>query len=247
MFRAYDTVRLRVGSKQEQMRLMEAWFRERFEDPAQRTFYDSAEGGYVWMGRGPHDAREELVGEFQGVVPDDIIEELVDKLQSECFEWARADDPDDYDPELFAAIRQNRRAQQTLEEALVAIEALLRLNVPGSRNQYVGVGNVPMVNDPTHSTVVQLSRTAVAGKPYTVSETNHPFPNEYASEGIPILAAYAGLQDWDMVVMYTFEPKKDPAWKPYVGDPFDISHDPVRMTEMAAGALIFLRGDVKAA
>ena len=47
--------------------------------------------------------------------------------------------------------------------------------------------------------------------------------------------------------MYTFEPKKDPDWKPYVGDPFDISLDPVRMTEMAAGALMFLRGDVKPA
>jgi hypothetical protein len=114
-------------------------------------------------------------------------------------------------------------------------------------NQYVGVDNVPMVNDPLHSTVVQLSRTAFAGKPYTVSETNHPFPNEYASEGIPIIAAYAGFQDWDMVIMYTFEPKKDPAWKPYVGDPFDLSLDPVRMTEMPVGALMFLRGDIKPA
>ncbi len=114
-------------------------------------------------------------------------------------------------------------------------------------NQYIGMGNVPMVNDPARSTVVQLSRTAFAGKPYTVSETNHPFPNEYAGEGIPILAAYALFQDWDMVIQYTFEPKKDPNWKPYIADPFDISHDPVRMTEMAAGALMFLRGDVKPA
>jgi len=114
-------------------------------------------------------------------------------------------------------------------------------------NQYVGVGDVPMVNDPLHSTVVQLSRTAVAGKPFTVSETNHPFPNEYAAEGIPIMAAYAGLQDWDMVIVYTFEPKKNPDWKPYVGDPYDVSLDPVRMTEMAAGALMFLEFDVKPA
>ena len=114
-------------------------------------------------------------------------------------------------------------------------------------NQYVGVGNVPMVNQPLHSTIVQVARTAFAGKPYTVSETNHPFPNEYASEGIPILAAYAGFQDWDMCVMYTFEPKKDPNWQPYVGDAWDISLDPVRMTAMAAGAMIFLRGDVKPA
>ena len=47
--------------------------------------------------------------------------------------------------------------------------------------------------------------------------------------------------------MYTFEPKRDPNWKSYVGDPFDISLDPVRMTEMATGALTFLRGDVHAA
>jgi hypothetical protein len=107
--------------------------------------------------------------------------------------------------------------------------------------------NTPMVNDPFHSTVVQLSRTAVAGKPYTVSETNHPFPNDWAAEGIPILAAYGSLQDWDAIILYTFEPKRDPNWKSYVGDPFDISLDPVRMTEMATGALTFLRGDVHAA
>jgi hypothetical protein len=104
-----------------------------------------------------------------------------------------------------------------------------------------------MVNDPFHSTVVQLSRTAFAGKPYTVSETNHPFPNDWAAEGIPILAAYGSLQDWDAIILYTFEPKRDPNWKSYVGDPFDISLDPVRMTEMATGALTFLRGDVHAA
>ncbi|MEO8623764.1 MAG: hypothetical protein ABI625_21975 [bacterium] len=107
--------------------------------------------------------------------------------------------------------------------------------------------NTPMVNDPLHSTIVQLSRTAMAGKPYTVSEVNHPFPNDWASEGIPILAAYGSFQDWDAIILYTFEPKKDSAWKPYVGDPFDISLDPVRMTQMAAGALMFLRGDVHVA
>ena len=107
--------------------------------------------------------------------------------------------------------------------------------------------NTPMVNDPLHATVVQLSRTAVAGKPYTVSEFNHPFPNDWAAEGIPIAAAYGAFQDWDAIIVYTFEPKRDPSWKSYVGDPFDISLDPVRMTQMATGALAFLRGDVQPA
>ena len=105
----------------------------------------------------------------------------------------------------------------------------------------------PMVDDPFNSTVVELSRSALAGKPYTVSEVNEPFPNDYAGEGIPILAAYGSMQDWDAIMWYTFEPKQDPAWKPYVGDPFDISLDPVRLPELAAGALLFLRGDVEKA
>ncbi|HEU0006213.1 MAG TPA: hypothetical protein VFS12_09510 [Terriglobia bacterium] len=110
-----------------------------------------------------------------------------------------------------------------------------------------GIPNTPMVNDPFNSTVVELSRTAFAGKPYTVSEVNHPYPNEWASEGIPILAAYAAFQDWDAIFWYTFEPKLAPDWKPYVGDPFDISLHPVKMPQLAAGALMFLRGDVSSA
>lgn len=105
----------------------------------------------------------------------------------------------------------------------------------------------PMVNDPFNSTVVELSRSAIEGKPYTVSEVNEPFPNDYDSEGIPILASYGLLQDWDAILWYTFEPKADPNWKPYVGDPFDISLNPVKMPELAEGALLFLRGDVEKA
>ncbi len=111
---------------------------------------------------------------------------------------------------------------------------------PGTRSP-----KTPMVNDPLNSIVVRLARTAVAGKPYTVSETNHPFPNDYAAEGIPILAAYASFQDWDAIVMYTFEPKLAADAPAYVGDPFDISLDPVRMSQMASGALLFLRSDVR--
>jgi hypothetical protein len=114
---------------------------------------------------------------------------------------------------------------------------------PGSREPK----NMPMVNDPLHSTVVQLSRTAFAGKPYTVSEFNHPFPNDWGSEGIPILAAYGSFQDWDAIILYTFEPKLAPDWPPYIGDAFDISLDPVRMTELATGALLFRREDVRPA
>jgi len=102
----------------------------------------------------------------------------------------------------------------------------------------------PMVNDPAFSTVVQLSRSAVKGKPYTVSETNHPFPNRFASEGIPILAAYGLLQDWDGVFYYTLEHSDPKEWNDKPMGSFDIYADPVKMTNMAAGALLFHRNDI---
>lgn len=129
--------------------------------------------------------------------------------------------------------------------------ALSPINVLDGHDYWEGpwehTAKSPMVNDPLHSTAVELARTAVDKKAYTVSEVNEPFPNEYGAEQIPILAAYGDLEDWDAILWYTFEPKKDPDWKPYVGDPFDLSLDPVKMTELAAGALTFLRHDVSPA
>ncbi len=52
-----------------------------------------------------------------------------------------------------------------------------------------------MVDAPDHSAPAQLSRSRVLGMPYIVSEINEPFPNDYAAEFIPILAAYGLLQD----------------------------------------------------
>jgi hypothetical protein len=61
---------------------------------------------------------------------------------------------------------------------------------------------------------------------------------------VPTLAAYAALQDWDAVMWYTYEPKRRHDHEGYVGDAFDLSHDPVRWTQFTAAALTFLRADV---
>jgi hypothetical protein len=110
-----------------------------------------------------------------------------------------------------------------------------------------GARNTPMVDDPLNSTIVKLSRSAIAGKPYTVSEVNHPNPNDYASEMIPILAAYGAFQDWDGIFFYTFEPKALGGHQPCVADNFDIALDPEKMIQMSVGALLFSRPDVKPA
>ena len=109
------------------------------------------------------------------------------------------------------------------------------------------INNTPMANDPLRSTPVQLSRSAVAGKPYTVSEVNHPFPAENACEGVPVLAAYAAFQDWDGIFWYTLAHKDIGQLDAKVAGHFDFAFDPVKMTQLPAGALMFLRGDAKPA
>ncbi len=118
---------------------------------------------------------------------------------------------------------------------------------PKGQRQGFTIGNTPMVDDPANATVVQLSRSPIAGKPYTVSEINHPFPNEYACEGFGILAAYAAFQDWDGVFFYTFEHKVPSGWTAKMPSHFEVRPDPVKMMNIAAGVFLFLRGDVQPA
>jgi hypothetical protein len=110
-----------------------------------------------------------------------------------------------------------------------------------------GEVNSPMVNDPLDSTVVRLSRSATTLRPYTVTEFNHPWPSDWDCEGLPIAAAYASFQDWSALMVYSFEPKSSPGYRGFVGDAFDISYHPVKMPQMMAGALMFLRGDIAVA
>ncbi len=109
------------------------------------------------------------------------------------------------------------------------------------------IRNTPMANDPLDSTVVQFARTPVVGRPYTISETNHPYPAEWASEGIPVLTAYALFHDWDGIYWFTWgagrlRPRKR-TYRRY----FEISNDPVKMTHLAACAPLWHRKDLASA
>ncbi len=48
-----------------------------------------------------------------------------------------------------------------------------------------------------------LALLRVTGRPFTVTELDHPAPSEYAAEMYPFTATFAALQDWDG--LYTFD------------------------------------------
>jgi len=117
---------------------------------------------------------------------------------------------------------------------------------PWSRTDWF-VPNLAMVDDPEGSTIARLALQRVAGKPFTVTEYNHPAPNEFRAEGIPLIAAYGALQDWDAVFLYSYHHAVDEWDRQYLATYFDIDSDPGKMVQMPVGAAIFRRGDVSRA
>ncbi len=105
------------------------------------------------------------------------------------------------------------------------------------------VNQLAMVDHPDRATLPRLAAERLAGKPFTVSEYNHPAPNDYQAECIPMLAAYAAAQDWDGIWLYTYSHESD-VHRERLNSYFDIDQNPAKWGFMRAGADIFLRGAV---
>ena len=108
------------------------------------------------------------------------------------------------------------------------------------------VKNIALVDHPVDGTLTRLAQQRVAGRPFTVSEYNHPAPNAYGAEGFPMLAAMAGFQSWDGIYLFTYSHNEE--WAPnHVNNFFDIKGDATKMAHMIACSNLFLRGDVSPA
>jgi hypothetical protein len=54
-----------------QQEVMRHWFFKHYEDPAERTPYESKEGGYIYIWGGPYYAHEVIEEMFGEIVPED--------------------------------------------------------------------------------------------------------------------------------------------------------------------------------
>lgn len=116
-------------SPSEQKELMKQWFLENYEDPAERTPYESAEGGYIWIWGGPYDAREEIEGYFHEFADESAIDEAVKELEHYCLEWAPTEQPGDYDDYVIDDISSITEAYKNFTGAIQEIEKLLESTI----------------------------------------------------------------------------------------------------------------------
>ena len=104
------------------------------------------------------------------------------------------------------------------------------------------IPNTPMVADLASGgggTLRDLAEYRVAGKPYTVSEYNHPAPNDYRAETLPELATFAAFQDWDAIYLFDYGAYGAGVQNDRINNYFGIGSDPAKTAFLPAAAMIF--------
>ncbi len=109
---------------------------------------------------------------------------------------------------------------------------------PWDRNNWL-VEQKPMTDYPAEATLFQLAAKRLAGKPFTLSEYNHPAPLDSQAECVPMVASFAAAQDWDGLWLYTYSHSSDNWERENLNSYFDIDTNPAKWGFMRAGAAIF--------
>lgn len=94
---------------------------------------------------------------------------------------------------------------------------------------------------------IELSNSQIAGKPFSVTEWNYVNNNDHSAEGAFLMGAYGALHKWDLLCRFAYSHGEINFGKPVgtIGY-FDTASNPVAALSERAGALFFLRGDVRA-
>ena len=110
------------------------------------------------------------------------------------------------------------------------------------------VPNISMVNTlGSDNTLSGLAGQRIKGKPFTVTEYQHPSPNSYSAECPLLLAGYAGLQDWDGLWLFDYGQGNPVVTMGYVRGFFEIGQHTTKMANLLLAANLFRRGDVRPA
>jgi hypothetical protein len=106
---------LRGKSNAAATKLMVEWFFANFEDPAESTPYDSAEGGYQYIWGDPSTAEEELVNAFDDVATERAIAAAVEQIEERGCEWVPSQNRMEPEEPLDAVVAAKLRLFAVLE------------------------------------------------------------------------------------------------------------------------------------
>jgi len=88
-------------------------------------------------------------------------------------------------------------------------------------------------------TLGALACRRLAGKPYTVSEYNHPAPMDAQAECVPLIAAYAASQGWDGIWLFAYCHRTNDWNQRRFTSFFDMDANPAKFGFFAPAAVLF--------
>jgi hypothetical protein len=111
--------------------------------------------------------------------------------------------------------------------------------VPWSPTDWT-INNTPMVEDEDGGTIANLmAGVGSAGKPFTISEYNHAFPNRYQSEGMLFLTAYSSFHDVDGIMFFDYGGSVTNWETDHITSYFGIHRNPAMMSFAPSCALAY--------
>jgi len=147
---------LKKAARPLQLEAMRQWFCSRYEDPANETPYDSGEGGYQFIYGGPYDPSDEIQARFSGIVPFDVMEELIHDLYMEVgLEWAPVLSAEDfYDWAFTPVVKTRDDPYASLCDRLNQIGGLLKIDGDANTRQ--------LIFQMAHSSIITTLETFLA-------------------------------------------------------------------------------------
>ncbi len=132
----YSTEAFQALSQEEKIEKMREWFFDNFEDPVERTPYESREGGYIYIWGGPYEAHDEL-SVFCEFVDDNLIQSLADDLSADCPEWTGRESPDDYDDSYLDSYLTGNKYFESFRTSISHIKVILESGITGDAKQHL--------------------------------------------------------------------------------------------------------------
>ncbi len=96
-----------------------------------------------------------------------------------------------------------------------------------------------MTGEPEHATFKAMDGDRVPGKPFTVTEYNHPAPNDYQAECVPLLLAWAAQRDVDGIWLYSYSHSASQQPVDRLVSFFDVRENPAKLGFMALAPAIY--------
>jgi hypothetical protein len=93
------------------------------------------------------------------------------------------------------------------------------------------------IGDAFENTLLNVAFARAEKKPFVVSEFNQPWPNQHASDLLPVVTQFAVSQDWDGLILYSYS--HDQNWETATPSDFSLKGDLTKLAQFAQCARYF--------